>query len=102
MQINVLQIGTAHGQPFPFPFLLIAPLDRPTSVCFQQPFYISTIELHPLERVDALFNVRNERTTLFKLCLTPSTNLWLSTPGLVLSFPLNSPSSPLISVPTYY
>src|SRR6266446_8463165 len=101
MQISLLQIGTAHIQPFTFPFLLIAPLDRPTIMRCQQPFYISTIELHPLERVDALFNVRNERTTLFKLRSTLWTNLWLSTPGLILFLPVGSPSSTIISGRTY-
>src|SRR5215469_3272158 len=96
MQISVLQIGTAHVQPFMFPFLLIAPLDRPALVRCQQPFDIGPIEPHPLERVEALFNVRNERTALFKLCLTLWANLWLCTPGLVLFLPVDKPCSMVI------
>jgi len=101
MQISVLQIGTAHVQPFTFPFPLIAPLDRPAPVRCQQPFYISTIELYPLERVDALFNVRNERTALFKFRLTRWANLRLSTPKLVLFLPVGKPRSTVIFRGTY-
>jgi hypothetical protein len=43
MQISLLQIGTSHVQPFAFPFLLIAPIYKPTIVRCQQPFYIRTI-----------------------------------------------------------
>src|SRR6266571_5501754 len=65
--------------------------DRSTLMCCQQPLHISATQFLSLERIDALFNIRCDKTTLGKILLTLPINLWFSSPGLTLCLPVGAP-----------
>src|SRR6266571_7550044 len=65
--------------------------DRSTLMCCQQPLDISATQLLSLERIDALFNIRCDKTALGKILLTLLINLWFSSPGLPLCLPVGAP-----------
>src|SRR5690348_1558196 len=86
-------MGTTQVKSHAITLALITPLHRATSTFMrcEQPFHICTAQLDILERIDTLYSIWRNSTTLREIGLAALINLRFSPPGLSLLLPVGFP-----------